>query len=981
MADPFTVDSWKSKIVDWWREAACDLPGATKRLGVRTAYGLLTASAWLPFLAAYAGNPGAAIVALSGIVGGVGTNLLSNVVQGAYDKTNAPRQAEQEIAEQPKLRPEYEQLLAALHVLATAQAALGDQWNEFEKQLREELRQLGGSLRIETGGGAVVLGSVTVQYGDFVGRDRIEYHYHVATPPGPQPPSLPQALKRYLDNLIDTYQHLRLQGIRAGGQPLSVALEKVYVSLTAMEKRTPGAGKARPQDEKGEAELTRGGFQPMTIDVALKRYRRLVIIGDPGCGKTTLLAYLALTYARDLRDRAGTVRERLKLDEGDHLPILLPLHDLGRHLKQQHSDSSQDGPALLTDYLQDYYVAQSIQLPEDFFAQALEAGRAAVLLDGMDEVAETRLRQRVARLVEKFAVRYPKSRLVVTSREVGYEGASRIGADFGLAKVREFSPDEVRQFVRDWTRVVEVTLAGRESEDILRMADEQAGRLVQAIETNPRISELAVNPLLLTVIALVHRYRAALPERRSELYEEAVEVLLARWDEAKGMEIEATLAGRQLDAGDRRSLLEPVALWLHEKKRRELELDDLRPLLLPSFKSMAGGDASAAGKALDMFARLINERSGLLVERGAGMYGFAHLTFQEYLAARAVADREDAVVFTLKRLADAWWREVILLEAGYLSTQGKRRVSELVRAIMDADPSTEPQPYHHLILAAECLYDVGAARLEGDLLGEVKQRLKKELDKPLGEVKGKRDLILRRVAAANALSQIESGQFGGVSQFWKAPWGEPDWVNIPAGEFWMGSERGGDNEKPVHKVRLKTFQIARVPVTNAQYALFVADQKIEPPKHWRSGQPPKGEENHPVVYVRWHDAQGYCRWLSGKLGKHVRLPTEAEWEKAAGGGIPPVNGGREQGGAREFPWGDEWSELKCNSYELGLQGTSPVGFFTSGASPYGCLDMVGNVWEWCQSEYAGYPYREDDGRENLEGGDPRVLRGGSWYNN
>jgi toxoflavin biosynthesis protein ToxD len=241
------------------------------------------------------------------------------------------------------------------------------------------------------------------------------------------------------------------------------------------------------------------------------------------------------------------------------------------------------------------------------------------------------------------------------------------------------------------------------------------------------------------------------------------------------------------------------------------------------------------------------------------------------------------------------------------------------------------------------------------------------------------------VAAANALSQIESGQFGGVSQFWKAPWGEPDWVRIPAGEFWMGSEKSSyGDERPLHKVTLPAFAIACVPVTNAQYALFVADQQVKPPDGWRGGQPPKGEENHPVVNVSWHDAQAYCRWLSGKIEKQVRLPTEAEWEKAARGGLPSPSEGEGMGErvqAREYPWGDEWSELKCNSFELELQSTSPVGFFTSGASPYGCLDMAGNVWEWTQSKHAAYPYRADDERNDLGGTDSHVVRGGAWSSN
>jgi formylglycine-generating enzyme required for sulfatase activity len=247
----------------------------------------------------------------------------------------------------------------------------------------------------------------------------------------------------------------------------------------------------------------------------------------------------------------------------------------------------------------------------------------------------------------------------------------------------------------------------------------------------------------------------------------------------------------------------------------------------------------------------------------------------------------------------------------------------------------------------------------------VKRRLKKEATAPIK--KGDRASVLRKVSASNTLSRIESGQF--VSKLWKAPWGEPEWVTIPGGEFWMGSEKGYDNEGPVHRVFVAEFRIARVPITNAQYALFVADVGAGPaPAHWRGHQPPPGQENHPVVNVSWYDARKYCEWLSEKVRRAVRLPTEAEWEKAARGDID----------RREYPWGDEWSELHCNSNELGVGETSPVGLFLNGTSPYGCLDMVGNILEWCQSKSAKYPYKANNDREDLGGNDPRVLRGGSF---
>ena len=208
--------------------------------------------------------------------------------------------------------------------------------------------------------------------------------------------------------------------------------------------------------------------------------------------------------------------------------------------------------------------------------------------------------------------------------------------------------------------------------------------------------------------------------------------------------------------------------------------------------------------------------------------------------------------------------------------------------------------------------------------------------------------------------------------FWTPPYGEPLWAEVPAGEFWMGSEKGPDVERPLHKVHLERYQIAQIPITNAQYRLFLAATGVIAPKDWDGDEIPPGLERHPVTTVTWHDALDYCRWLSAMTGKPITLPSEAEWEKAARG--PD---------AREYPWGAAWEEGRCNSEELGLRDTTPVGAFPKGASPYGCLDMAGNVWEWTRSLLKAYPYIPDDGRENLGASDSvlRALRGGSYYGN
>ncbi len=240
-----------------------------------------------------------------------------------------------------------------------------------------------------------------------------------------------------------------------------------------------------------------------------------------------------------------------------------------------------------------------------------------------------------------------------------------------------------------------------------------------------------------------------------------------------------------------------------------------------------------------------------------------------------------------------------------------------------------------------------------------------------------------------------------------------DFILVPAGEFVIGTNtgRGVDvepDEMPQHKLALPDFHIARFPVTNAQYAAFIAATGHRAPKFWRDGKIPDGKSDHPVVGVNFHDALAFCNWASEDLRLPVRLPLEPEWEKAARGPSTPLRSAQDSTGAQDaarvYPWGNQWEAKRANTFESKLNDTTPVARYASeSASPYGVADLVGNVSEWCFSMFSKYPYRADDGRELLQladgqhlpwverwglqvtnepsrikGNEQRVLRGGSF---
>lgn len=193
---------------------------------------------------------------------------------------------------------------------------------------------------------------------------------------------------------------------------------------------------------------------------------------------------------------------------------------------------------------------------------------------------------------------------------------------------------------------------------------------------------------------------------------------------------------------------------------------------------------------------------------------------------------------------------------------------------------------------------------------------------------------------------------------------------IEKDEFAMGisnlsSYAAHTNEHPEHIVRIQhKYRIAKYPVTVAEYTNFIATGLGAEPEDWNKQA---HKLDHPVVSISWHDAVAYAKWLSDVTGNLWRLPTEAEWERAARG----TDG-------RIYPWGNKWVERQANVSEGKMGGTTPVGTYTTSTSPVGAYDMAGNVWEWVSSQLKPYPYKFDDGRENASPLATKVSRGGSW---
>ena len=519
----------------------------------------------------------------------------------------------------------------------------------------------------------------------------------------------------YLKQLANWFDDVKFAGIAVEGQEIEKSeklaqifvmpdvLEEVYIYFEVdIQGRVEGKNLQLMQKE------TRSSRKFLASQLLNQNQsNKFVLLGAPGSGKTTLLSFFAVMLAQNAPEKLGW-------DSGiDCLPILIKIRDFARL-----SDIN------LLDYARQFAEkTMSVKpLPEGFFEYWLADGRAMILLDGLDEVVEESKRYAVVQQIENFLGQYHQNLAIITSRPAGYKRDFFNTSEFEHYQLQLFDDAKVDEFINRWydSRVRDAAEAQRRKDSIKK-----------ALAENDRIKLLARNPLLLTIIALIHRYQAVLPRARHKLYEKAVETLLKCWDANKNMTEKSVF--KCLDADDLRRLMEILAYWIHTQGSTDnpeggtlIAKDDLLEQLTQNIKTKKEVDLSKARQEARRFVDFIQQRTGLLNEQGQDLYAFVHKTFQEYLCAQEIgyqADDDDDFEIVLnhirKHLHDPHWREVLLL---LIAQQKPKKAAKAMRAILTANSEHEEWLHRDLFFAGSCLAEnikelkVADSSLTGEIL-------------------------------------------------------------------------------------------------------------------------------------------------------------------------------------------------------------------------------------------------------------------------
>ena len=900
------------------------------------------------------------------------------------------------MSEQAKRKAELQEQIESLEKL---RGVLGEEiYLQKESELQNEL-----SL-IKTGGGAVVTGDVDTKGGDFIGRDQINIYQ--GRYEGEAPRANSEKRQIYCQYIAQRAGALPLRGMDrkesdAGSKRSTLSLAGVYTGLDIQQNTSEkmmadmlakGQWQERGQVEKMERNLAQDDedkMRPISALEAATLSRKWVLLGDPGSGKTTFVNYLTQMLAQQNFENLPAWQK----DEREILPIVIILRDFYRWA--QSKDEGKANANLLWKFICHDLETKNLLFADTLLEKALEGGKAILMLDGLDEVPPGDARAFVRDSVLAFHTRYGKNRFLVTCRVLSYQNEKwqLPKDDFLSFQLAPFSNEKIADFIKAWYS--EVAQKWNVPESRTATLTEKLLGAVQRTD----LARLAPNPLLLTVMALVHTEYGELPDSRAQLYQQAVDVLLWRWEQEKSKEhgglsqMMALLQEADRDRNDLLLVLGKLAYEAHQNGGDTEDPDAVSGIsqseLLVAIRELHPQRSLDWAEAVLDAMRL---RAGLLLDRDGTVFTFPHRTFQEYLAGTHLASLPDFPV-QAKALVEegSFWRVVVLLAAGHLAHNTLNRSMPLMLAneLSPEEARDDEVGWRRVALAGETLLELGVNRAKDSETGKsVLKRVRTRLMQIVEEGLWTPPL---RADAGDILGNLGDPRFDSrnfyLPRLYKnLPEEQHGFVKIPAGTFLMGSKENDQeaytDERPQHEVNIPyDYWVARYPVTVAQFRAFVEENGYEIKDRRSINETP----NWPVRYVNWHEARAYANWLEDKLdflpkGYQLRLPTEAEWEKAARGDD-----------ARRYPWGNEdWHENLANIDESEIGHPTPVGGYPRGATPNGICDLSGNLWEWTQSLWGAdlmnpdfkYPYDASDGRENLQASRDtrRVLRGGSWIN-
>jgi formylglycine-generating enzyme required for sulfatase activity/predicted MPP superfamily phosphohydrolase/energy-coupling factor transporter ATP-binding protein EcfA2 len=765
-------------------------------------------------------------------------------------------------------------------------------------------------------------------------------------------PLLPLEIpKEYKDWVRKFHSKMDIDLLARKGEAITVDLPELYIPI---ETRNPfyKAKEDEHKKTKSEKRILEGMDEPgpgkesksketpsIDIEVLVGRKKCVLLRGGAGMGKTTLIKHLAYTVNSD------TCHSSLK----GCLPVLVFLKDLW--LVYQGELKKSEKIMVFEDVLKPYLEKSKCKLTWDIVDAFLSHQKALFLIDGLDEVPG-HLRSNLVNMMAQFQFDYKENRFLITGRPHGITGeaAARFGDDFH--DIEPLNHQKIENFINKWFKAVSGRATG--------LGEFTAGGMISDFRQHEHISAFTQNPLLLTAVCILYQDGKRIPEQRADLYNRIIHNLIHRRFS------DPNHPGKENEILE---FLMALAFEAQKKNRKTIEIADALEILRNIFPKK---QEERQGHYKQRILKLFNEiepRCGLFDCVGSDEIQFTHLTFQEFLAAKYMVYED---IEWQPCLEKEWWEETLLLYTGFMSLDRKRTGNDIVETILTTKAKEEKEKKKRRrlqFLGARAICDFQPTKREESVVSLARDQL-----------------IELTESDADLEDRFQAGEL--VGNLGDTRISEDNMVPVPAGEFIRGSDEIDEEEKPVKRIYLDDFMIGVYPVTNREFKGFIDDNGYNREEFWtKEGWQWRQEENiaepgywynrkwngpnFPVVVVSWYEAETYANWLSKVTDKIYRLPTEAEWEKAARGT-----------GGRKYPWGDEFDKDLCNSEESGLDRTSPVGIFPKGKSPYGCFDMAGNVWEWCADWYDGKYYRKSPAKNPTgpETGSLRVVRGGSWFN-